>query len=85
MVAKLTVSLPKVQSVSALCLPSPMNVNLESLQSLNVFEILLKSVAHLFFSFPIFSHPFAVRLFTLCKEEIRRSKAIRKLRSSIGV
>ncbi|KAK2536965.1 Tbcd isoform B [Columba livia] len=31
------------------------------------------------------NHPFAVRLFALCKEEIRRSKAIRKLRSSIGV
>ncbi|NXO63273.1 TBCD protein, partial [Phainopepla nitens] len=31
------------------------------------------------------NHPFPVKLFTLCKEEIRRSKDIRKLRSSIGV
>ncbi|NXW49633.1 TBCD protein, partial [Nyctiprogne leucopyga] len=31
------------------------------------------------------NHPFSVKLFTLCKEEIRRSKDIRKLRSSIGV
>ncbi|NXK93856.1 TBCD protein, partial [Formicarius rufipectus] len=31
------------------------------------------------------SHPFPVKLFTLCKEEIKRSKDIRKLRSSIGV
>ncbi|NXH11578.1 TBCD protein, partial [Bucco capensis] len=31
------------------------------------------------------NHPFAVQLFTLCKEEIKRSKDIRKLRSSIGV
>ncbi|NXX77927.1 TBCD protein, partial [Urocolius indicus] len=31
------------------------------------------------------NHPFAVKLLTLCKEEIRRSKDIRKLRSSIGV
>ncbi|NXJ76277.1 TBCD protein, partial [Trogon melanurus] len=31
------------------------------------------------------NHPFAVKLFTLCKEEIKRSKDIRKLRSSIGV
>uniref|UniRef100_A0A8C3XB98 Tubulin-specific chaperone D n=1 Tax=Cyanoderma ruficeps TaxID=181631 RepID=A0A8C3XB98_9PASS len=30
-------------------------------------------------------HPFPVKLFTLCKEEIKRSKDIRKLRSSIGV
>ncbi|NWU62501.1 TBCD protein, partial [Pterocles burchelli] len=30
-------------------------------------------------------HPFSVKLFTLCKEEIKRSKDIRKLRSSIGV
>uniref|UniRef100_A0A8C3XBX0 Tubulin-specific chaperone D n=1 Tax=Cyanoderma ruficeps TaxID=181631 RepID=A0A8C3XBX0_9PASS len=31
------------------------------------------------------NHPFPVKLFTLCKEEIKRSKDIRKLRSSIGV
>uniref|UniRef100_A0A8B9ZBL2 Tubulin-specific chaperone D n=1 Tax=Buteo japonicus TaxID=224669 RepID=A0A8B9ZBL2_9AVES len=31
------------------------------------------------------NQPFAVKLFTLCKEEIKRSKDIRKLRSSIGV
>ncbi|NXJ70314.1 TBCD protein, partial [Rostratula benghalensis] len=31
------------------------------------------------------NHPFSVKLLTLCKEEIRRSKDIRKLRSSIGV
>uniref|UniRef100_A0A8C8BKJ7 Tubulin-specific chaperone D n=1 Tax=Otus sunia TaxID=257818 RepID=A0A8C8BKJ7_9STRI len=31
------------------------------------------------------NHPFSVKLFTLCKEEIKRSKDIRKLRSSIGV
>ncbi|NXW84811.1 TBCD protein, partial [Alopecoenas beccarii] len=31
------------------------------------------------------NHPFSVRLFALCKEEIKRSKVIRKLRSSIGV
>ncbi|NXU45385.1 TBCD protein, partial [Drymodes brunneopygia] len=31
------------------------------------------------------NHPFPVKLFSLCKEEIRRSKDIRKLRSSIGV
>ncbi|NWZ82234.1 TBCD protein, partial [Poecile atricapillus] len=31
------------------------------------------------------NHPFPVKLFNLCKEEIRRSKDIRKLRSSIGV
>ncbi|NXM87156.1 TBCD protein, partial [Oenanthe oenanthe] len=31
------------------------------------------------------NHPFPVKLFTLCKEEIRRSKDIRKLRSSTGV
>ncbi|XP_075297320.1 tubulin-specific chaperone D isoform X1 [Opisthocomus hoazin] len=40
-------------------------------------------------SFDIFTmqenHPFSVRLLTLCKEEIRRAKDIRKLRSSIGV
>uniref|UniRef100_A0A8C3NMA2 Tubulin-specific chaperone D n=1 Tax=Geospiza parvula TaxID=87175 RepID=A0A8C3NMA2_GEOPR len=30
------------------------------------------------------NHPFPVKLFTLCKEEIKRSKDIRKLRSSIG-
>uniref|UniRef100_A0A8D2ML80 Tubulin-specific chaperone D n=1 Tax=Zonotrichia albicollis TaxID=44394 RepID=A0A8D2ML80_ZONAL len=30
-------------------------------------------------------HPFPLKLFTLCKEEIKRSKDIRKLRSSIGV
>ncbi|NWR76449.1 TBCD protein, partial [Centropus unirufus] len=31
------------------------------------------------------NHPFPVKLLTLCKEEIKRSKDIRKLRSSIGV
>ncbi|KAJ7404418.1 hypothetical protein WISP_145684 [Willisornis vidua] len=31
------------------------------------------------------NHPFPVKLFNLCKEEIKRSKDIRKLRSSIGV
>ncbi|NWT72432.1 TBCD protein, partial [Prunella himalayana] len=31
------------------------------------------------------NHPFPVKLFSLCKEEIKRSKDIRKLRSSIGV
>uniref|UniRef100_A0A674H2S0 Tubulin-specific chaperone D n=1 Tax=Taeniopygia guttata TaxID=59729 RepID=A0A674H2S0_TAEGU len=31
------------------------------------------------------NHPFPVKLFALCKEEIKRSKDIRKLRSSIGV
>uniref|UniRef100_A0A8D2ML61 Tubulin-specific chaperone D n=1 Tax=Zonotrichia albicollis TaxID=44394 RepID=A0A8D2ML61_ZONAL len=31
------------------------------------------------------NHPFPLKLFTLCKEEIKRSKDIRKLRSSIGV
>ncbi|NXF07394.1 TBCD protein, partial [Smithornis capensis] len=31
------------------------------------------------------NHPFPVKLFTLCKEEIKRSKDIRKLRSSTGV
>ncbi|NXL44779.1 TBCD protein, partial [Podilymbus podiceps] len=31
------------------------------------------------------NHPFSVKLLTLCKEEIKRSKDIRKLRSSIGV
>ncbi|XP_028939561.1 tubulin-specific chaperone D-like [Antrostomus carolinensis] len=31
------------------------------------------------------NHPFSVKLFTLCKEEIKRSKDVRKLRSSIGV
>uniref|UniRef100_A0A674HG89 Tubulin-specific chaperone D n=1 Tax=Taeniopygia guttata TaxID=59729 RepID=A0A674HG89_TAEGU len=30
------------------------------------------------------NHPFPVKLFALCKEEIKRSKDIRKLRSSIG-
>uniref|UniRef100_A0A8B9ZB65 Tubulin-specific chaperone D n=1 Tax=Buteo japonicus TaxID=224669 RepID=A0A8B9ZB65_9AVES len=36
-------------------------------------------------SFSGLFEPFAVKLFTLCKEEIKRSKDIRKLRSSIGV
>uniref|UniRef100_A0A8C3CI15 Tubulin-specific chaperone D n=1 Tax=Cairina moschata TaxID=8855 RepID=A0A8C3CI15_CAIMO len=31
------------------------------------------------------NHPFPVKLFNLCKEEIKRSKDVRKLRSSIGV
>uniref|UniRef100_A0A674G9D2 Tubulin-specific chaperone D n=1 Tax=Taeniopygia guttata TaxID=59729 RepID=A0A674G9D2_TAEGU len=31
------------------------------------------------------NHPFPVKLFALCKEEIKRSKDIRKLRSSIGI
>ncbi|KAM6050827.1 tubulin-specific chaperone D isoform 1-T3 [Chlamydotis macqueenii] len=31
------------------------------------------------------NHPFPVKLFNLCKEEIKRSKDIRKLRSSTGV
>ncbi|KFO76294.1 Tubulin-specific chaperone D, partial [Cuculus canorus] len=31
------------------------------------------------------NHPFSVKLLTLCKEEIKKSKDIRKLRSSIGV
>ncbi|XP_064378527.1 tubulin-specific chaperone D [Dromaius novaehollandiae] len=31
------------------------------------------------------NHPFAMKLFALCKEEIKKSKDIRKLRSSIGV
>ncbi|NXA41757.1 TBCD protein, partial [Eudromia elegans] len=31
------------------------------------------------------NHPFPLKLFTLCKEEIKKSKDIRKLRSSIGV
>ncbi|XP_069728409.1 tubulin-specific chaperone D [Phaenicophaeus curvirostris] len=31
------------------------------------------------------NHPFPVKLLTLCKEEIKKSKDIRKLRSSIGV
>ncbi|KAF4797301.1 tubulin-specific chaperone d [Turdus rufiventris] len=31
------------------------------------------------------NHPFPLKLFLLCKEEIKRSKDIRKLRSSIGV
>lgn len=31
------------------------------------------------------SHPFCVKLLTLCKEEIRKSKDIQKLRSSIAV
>uniref|UniRef100_A0A8C3GLK6 Tubulin-specific chaperone D n=1 Tax=Cairina moschata TaxID=8855 RepID=A0A8C3GLK6_CAIMO len=36
--------------------------------------------------FDIFTiHPFPVKLFNLCKEEIKRSKDVRKLRSSIGV
>ncbi|NWY04338.1 TBCD protein, partial [Nothoprocta ornata] len=31
------------------------------------------------------NHPFPLKLFALCKEEIKKSKDIRKLRSSIGV
>ncbi|NXN90583.1 TBCD protein, partial [Bombycilla garrulus] len=31
------------------------------------------------------NHPFPVKLFNLCKEEIKRSKDMRKLRSSVGV
>ncbi|NXA51624.1 TBCD protein, partial [Nothocercus julius] len=31
------------------------------------------------------NHPFPLKLFTLCKEEIKKCKDIRKLRSSIGV
>lgn len=31
------------------------------------------------------SHPFCVKLLTLCKEEIKKSKDIQKLRSSIAV
>ncbi|NXS59961.1 TBCD protein, partial [Brachypteracias leptosomus] len=40
-------------------------------------------------SFDIFTmqenHPFPLKLFTLCKEEIKRSRDVRKLRSSVGV
>ena len=35
-------------------------------------------------SFP-FSHPFCVKLLALCKEEIKKSKDVQKLRSSIAV
>ncbi|NWJ02836.1 TBCD protein, partial [Crypturellus undulatus] len=31
------------------------------------------------------NHPFPLKLFTLCKEEIKKSKDVRKLRSSVGV
>ncbi|NXP81874.1 TBCD protein, partial [Ramphastos sulfuratus] len=49
-------------------------------------ENLLKSALLLFFFFfLLFTHPFSMKLFTLCKEEIKKSKDIRKLRSSIGV
>lgn len=32
-----------------------------------------------------FSHPFCVKLLALCKEEIKKSKDVQKLRSSIAV
>ena len=35
-------------------------------------------------TFP-FSHPFCVKLLALCKEEIKKSKDVQKLRSSIAV
>lgn len=69
---------------SGQCLSSLLNVNLSSLESLNVFEILWQSISHPFL-FLLSSHPFPVKLLHLCKEEIKRSKDIRKLRSSIGV
>uniref|UniRef100_A0A8C3NV35 Tubulin-specific chaperone D n=1 Tax=Geospiza parvula TaxID=87175 RepID=A0A8C3NV35_GEOPR len=67
--------------------PSALGSFCETLSSLAAFPLTLLPFPSLF-SLPFCKsdvHPFPVKLFTLCKEEIKRSKDIRKLRSSIGV
>lgn len=55
-----------------------------SLRDVALWSIMAR-VAHVSTQRSPSSHPFCVKLLTLCKEEIKKSKDVQKLRSSIAV